>query len=45
MATVLVPFVPPGVPIVAASVACLIGLRSSNRAAPDDPAASDGAPS
>jgi 4-azaleucine resistance transporter AzlC len=45
MAVVLVPFVPPGVPIVAASVACLIGLRSSDRVAPDDPAASDGAPS
>jgi 4-azaleucine resistance transporter AzlC len=27
MAMALVPFVPPGVPIVAASVACLIGLR------------------
>ena len=27
VATALVPFVPPGVPVVAASVACLIGLR------------------
>jgi predicted branched-subunit amino acid permease len=27
IATALVPFVPPGVPVVAASLACLIGLR------------------
>ena len=49
VATVLVPFVPPGVPIVAASVACLIGLRRSSGGAPgsrtDDPAAIGDAPS
>jgi hypothetical protein len=27
IALVLVPFVPPGVPIVASSAACLLGLR------------------
>jgi 4-azaleucine resistance transporter AzlC len=30
VATALVPFAPPGVPVVAASVACLIGLRPSS---------------
>jgi 4-azaleucine resistance transporter AzlC len=49
LATALVPFVPPGVPVVAASVVCLIGLRraagQAPAAAPDAPAAVDEAPS
>jgi predicted branched-subunit amino acid permease len=34
VAAALVPFVPPGVPVVAASVVCLIGLRRSAAEAP-----------
>ena len=34
VAAALVPFVPPGVPVVAASVVCLIGLRRSAAKAP-----------
>ena len=34
VAAALVPFVPPGVPVVAASVVCLVGLRRS----PGEPA-------
>jgi 4-azaleucine resistance transporter AzlC len=49
VAIALVPFVPPGVPVVAASVACLIGLRRPARpnaaSASGDPAASEAAPS
>jgi hypothetical protein len=46
IALVLVPLTPAGVPIIAASLGCLIGLR---RPAPpptpeDDPAAEDGLP-
>jgi 4-azaleucine resistance transporter AzlC len=49
VATALVPVVPPGVPVVAASVVCLIGLRraagQAPAAAPDAPAAVDQPPS
>jgi 4-azaleucine resistance transporter AzlC len=34
VAAALVPFVPPGVPVVAASVVCLVGLRRPEREAP-----------
>jgi 4-azaleucine resistance transporter AzlC len=45
VAAALVPFVPPGVPVVAASVVCLIGLRRAPRAAaPPAPAAIDDGP-
>jgi branched chain amino acid efflux pump len=49
VAAALVPFVPPGVPVVAASVVCLIGLRraagEAPPSAPDGPAAVDDGPS
>ena len=49
VATALVPVVPPGVPVVAASVVCLIGLRraagQARASAPGGPAAVDEAPS
>src|SRR5205823_8123182 len=44
IALVLLPFTPPGIPIVAASAACLLGLRARSREGPDVAPAVEGLP-